>query len=53
MYWASNNIGMIHSRRMGWVGHVARTGKNINTYRIWLGARRKESTRKTYAYMER
>jgi hypothetical protein len=28
---------MIKSRRMGWAGHVARTGGNRNAYRILVG----------------
>jgi hypothetical protein len=28
---------MIKSRRMGWAGHVARTGEKRNVYRVILG----------------
>jgi hypothetical protein len=28
---------MIKSRRMRWVGHVARIGEKRNGYRIWVG----------------
>jgi hypothetical protein len=29
-------IPVIKSRRMGWVGHVARTGGRMETYRVLL-----------------
>jgi hypothetical protein len=28
---------MIKSRRLRWAGHVACTGENGNTYRVWAG----------------
>ena len=37
MYWMPNTIGMIQSRSMRWVGHLARMEKNINTYRVLVG----------------
>jgi hypothetical protein len=37
LYYSANIIRMIKSRRMRWIGHVARMGKKINTYRILVG----------------
>jgi hypothetical protein len=36
LYFSSNIIRMIKSRRMRWAGHVARMGKT-NVYRILVG----------------
>jgi hypothetical protein len=35
--YSSPNIIRIKSRRMGWVGHVARMGAKRNSYRILMG----------------
>jgi hypothetical protein len=37
LYSSPNIIRMINSRRMGWVGHVARMGETRNAYRILVG----------------
>jgi hypothetical protein len=37
LYCSPNIIKMIKSRRMKWVGHVARMGEKSNTYRILVG----------------
>jgi hypothetical protein len=37
LYTSPNIFRMIKSRRMGWPGHVARTGENRNSYRILVG----------------
>jgi hypothetical protein len=37
MYSSPNIITMIKSRRMRWVGHVARVGEKRNAYRILVG----------------
>jgi hypothetical protein len=37
LYSSPSIIGMIKSRRMRWVGHVARTGEKRNAYRILVG----------------
>jgi hypothetical protein len=37
LYSALSIIGMIKSRRMRWVGHVAQMGEKRNTYRILVG----------------
>jgi len=48
MYWEPNTIGMIQSRSIRWVRHVARMGKkhkDIQFLVFWI--RSKEGTRKT------
>jgi hypothetical protein len=47
LYSSPSIIRMIKSRRMRWMGHVACLGENRNVYRILVGHRRKEATRKT------
>jgi hypothetical protein len=37
LYSSPNVIRMIKSRRMRWVGHVARNGEKMNAYRILVG----------------
>jgi hypothetical protein len=37
MYASPNIIGVIKSRRMRWVGHVARIGEMRNTFKILFG----------------
>jgi hypothetical protein len=37
LYSSTNMIRMIKSRRVRWVGHVARMGETKNTYRILMG----------------
>jgi hypothetical protein len=37
LYSSSDIIRMIKSRRMRWIGHVARKGEKRNSYRIWVG----------------
>ena len=37
LYSSPNIIRVIKSRRMGWVGHVARMGDNTGTYRVLIG----------------
>jgi hypothetical protein len=37
LYSSPNIIRMIKSRRIGWVGHVARMGEAGNAYRILVG----------------
>jgi hypothetical protein len=46
LYSSPSIIGMIKSGRMRWVGHVALIWKKRNAYRILVGARKKETTRK-------
>jgi hypothetical protein len=48
LYSSPNIITIIKSRRMRWVGHVARMGEKRNVYKV-IGrkARGKETTRKT------
>jgi hypothetical protein len=48
LYSSPSTIRMIKSRRMIWVGHVARMGEKRNAYMVFGGkVRRKETTRKT------
>jgi hypothetical protein len=47
LYSSPSIIRMIKSRRMRWAGHEARIGGKRNAYRILVGDRRKETTRKT------
>jgi hypothetical protein len=48
LYSSPSIIRIIKSRRMRWVGHVARMGEKRNAYRFIGGkARGKEKTRKT------
>jgi hypothetical protein len=37
LYSSPSIIRMIKSRRMRWAGHVARFGKRMNAYRIFVG----------------
>jgi hypothetical protein len=37
LYFSPNIIRMIKSRRLRWVGHVARMGERKNAYRILVG----------------
>jgi hypothetical protein len=37
LYSSPNIIGIIKSRRMRWVGHIARMGEKRNAYRLWVG----------------
>jgi hypothetical protein len=36
-YCSPDTIRQIKSRRMRWVGHVARMGEGRNVYRVWVG----------------
>jgi hypothetical protein len=47
MYSLPSIIRVIKSRRIRWVGHVARSGREECIYDIGEKARRKETTRKT------
>jgi hypothetical protein len=47
LYSSPSIIRMIKSRRMRWAGHVARMCAKGIAYRILVGKRRKETTRKT------
>jgi hypothetical protein len=40
-------IRIVKSRRMRWVGHIARIEEKRNAYNLLRKARRKETTRKT------
>jgi hypothetical protein len=45
LYSSPDIIREIKSRRMSWVGHVARMGEGRNVYRVFCGkARRKKPT---------
>jgi hypothetical protein len=37
LYSSPSTIRIIKSRRMRWAGHVARTGKKKNVYRLLVG----------------
>jgi len=37
LYSSSNTVLVINSRRMRWVGHVARMGERRGAYRVWWG----------------
>jgi hypothetical protein len=37
LYYSPSIIRIIKSRRMGWVGHVARMGEKRNVYRLLVG----------------
>ena len=37
LYCSHNIVWVIKSRRMGWAGHVARTGERRGTYRVLVG----------------
>jgi hypothetical protein len=37
LYLSADVIRQIRSRRMNWVGHVARTGEGRNVYRVLVG----------------
>jgi hypothetical protein len=47
LYSSPSIIRITKSRRMRWAGHVARMGEKRNACRLLVGARRKETTRKT------
>jgi hypothetical protein len=40
LYSSPSIIRIIKSRRMRWVGHLARMGEKRNTYRCWWESRR-------------
>ena len=37
LYCSPNNVRVIKSRRMRWVGHVARTGERGGVHRVLVG----------------
>jgi hypothetical protein len=37
LYYSSNIVRVIKSRRMGWVGHVARMGERRGVYTVLVG----------------
>jgi hypothetical protein len=37
LYYSPNIVRVIKSRRMGWVGHVARRGEGRGVYRVLVG----------------
>jgi hypothetical protein len=37
LYSSPNNVRLIKSRRMRWVGHVARMRERKGVYRVWWG----------------
>jgi hypothetical protein len=37
LYFSTNIIRQIKSRRMRWAGHVARMGEERNVYRVLMG----------------
>jgi PAS domain-containing protein len=37
MYWSTNVVRVIRSRRKRWAGHVARMGERIGVYRVLVG----------------
>jgi hypothetical protein len=47
LYSSSSIIRMVKSRRMRWVGHVARMGEKRNAYRILLEYHKVDTTGKT------
>jgi hypothetical protein len=47
LYSSPNIVRVIKSRRMRWVGHVARTGEGRGVYKNLVEARREETTGKT------
>ena len=47
LYTSPNIVRVIKSRRMRWVGHVARTGAERVCIGSWWGSRRKETTGET------
>jgi hypothetical protein len=50
LYSPLNIVRVIKSRRMRWMGHVARMGKGRSVYRVLVGKpESKETTGKTYA----
>jgi hypothetical protein len=51
LYFSSNIIRMIKSRRMRWTGHVAQIGATRNAYRILVGKPEGKTTRKTKTYV--
>jgi hypothetical protein len=48
LYSPPSIIGMIMSRRMRLVGHLARWGEKRNSYRLLVGKSGKETIRNTY-----
>jgi len=51
LYSSHSIVRVIKSRRMRWAGHVERVGRG-GLYRILIGKRGKETTRKTQAKMK-
>jgi hypothetical protein len=47
LYSLPSVIGIIKSKRMKWVGYVARMGEKKNAYKLLKGETGKEVTRKT------
>jgi hypothetical protein len=47
LYSSPSIIRIIKSRRMRWVGHVARMVKKRNAYRLLVGKPERKTTRKT------
>jgi hypothetical protein len=37
LYSSPNVVWVIKSKRMGWMGHVARMGERRGAYRVWWG----------------
>jgi hypothetical protein len=46
-------IRIIKSKRMRWVKHVTQVGEKMNAYRLLVGFRGKETTRKTKVQVDR
>jgi hypothetical protein len=52
LYWSSNIVRVIKSRRMKWAGHVARMGERKCLYRVLVGKPEGETIWETQAQME-
>jgi hypothetical protein len=48
LYSSSSTVVVINSRRMRWVGHVARMGERRGAYRVWWKILKKETTSETH-----